>query len=132
MKNKDIQKIEKRKGVIFDQKKCFPRLLKNLLEDNFNFDCYKNVNSYSDLSVDYFLVLFVIHTESELLDIMKLFKKSRPIIVCSFSPSLLNSLENIEGLFLIDASGLRLEMLFDLKQLIQFFIDSECMERNYL
>lgn len=110
-----------KKGIIYGNQKYFYRLLKYKFDNEFIFDSFKKVKEFKSLSKDYILVIFVIYTEAELEDLMKVYKNDIPLIVCSFNKNILNSLKNNENMLLVDTSKVRSEILLDLKTYFNFF-----------
>ncbi len=107
--------MKKKKGLIFDGQKCFSRFLKYEFGNDFNFDVYRNFENFDDILQEYTLIIFVIREDEELLDLMRIYKKGIPVIVCTVHNELILKLKIIDDIFLIDLSKLRSQIKEEFK-----------------
>ncbi|TRX37602.1 hypothetical protein [Flavobacterium restrictum] len=108
--------MNKRKGLVCDNQKYFSRFLNYEFKDDFSFDVYRDFEhlDHNDLN-DYSVIIFVVYLEEELFDLMKVYKKEIPLIVCTFNKKILGQLQQVEDIFLVDSSKLRSQLITDMK-----------------
>ncbi len=112
--------MESKCVLIYDNQHGFSRFLKKEFGKVIDFKVYKNFDSISNLDTIqeyYSFVIFVIYSESDLFDFIKIHGKGLPIVVCSFKV-ILNKFENNDGISFIDISKCKKELLND----FQFFL----------
>lgn len=106
--------MNKKKGLVYDNQKYFLRLLKYEFKD-ISFDSYSNFNYFNEILNNYSIIIFVIYSEEELFDFMKVYKKGVPLIMCTFSKERLIKLQSIDDLILLDTSKVRSEIVTELR-----------------
>ena len=111
--------MEKRRVLVYDNQKYFLRLLKYEFQEDFAFDLYGSFEYSERVLKDYFVIIFVIYSEGELFDFIKICGKEIPLIVCTYNKKILISMEDLENIFLIDTSILKSEILNELKYYLQ-------------
>ncbi|KRB58118.1 hypothetical protein [Flavobacterium sp. Root186] len=110
--------IRKKRVLIRDNKGIFLKMFKRKFKNDFEFseDSFLLKNENKSNHYDY--SVFVIYEYSELVEFFKLESIKANFMVCLFSKHLYNSMSligEIKGLFLIDASKTKIEVLQDLK-----------------
>jgi hypothetical protein len=101
----------KKRVLIYGNQKCFSRFLKYKFQDTHMFDVCKNFKYlHNELNV-YEAIVFVIYTEENLLDFLKVYGKGIPLVVCSFNKRILDVLIDLDDIFLLDTSNVRSEIL---------------------
>ncbi|MFW0739975.1 hypothetical protein [Flavobacterium sp. T12S277] len=111
----DIREMSKRKGLIYDSQKYFSRFLKYEFKEDYSFDTYCNFKYFDKVLDKYSVIIFVIYSEEELLDFIKVYRKEIPLIICSFNNKILVELGKIDEVLLLDTSKLRAEIVTELK-----------------
>ena len=104
-----------KKKVVYDSQHYFSRFLKYEFRKTLEFDTFKNFNHLEKALNNYSTILFVIYIEEELIDLMKIYKKGIPLIVCTFNKQLLLKLKNIDEILLLDTSKVKSEVITELK-----------------
>lgn len=107
--------MKKKKGLVYDSQKCFSRFLKYEFKEDFLFDVYKNFKNFDNKIEDYAVMLFVIYTDNELLDLMRIYRRGVPLIVSTLNEDIQKKLENIDDILLFDPSKIKSEMRVELK-----------------
>jgi hypothetical protein len=107
--------MNKKKGLVYDNQKYFSRLLKYEFKEDISFDTYSNFKCFNEILDNYSIIIFVIYSEEELFDFMKVYKKGVPLILCTFSKERLIKLQKIEDLILLDTSKVRSEIVTELR-----------------
>lgn len=103
-----------KKAVVYDSQNYFSRFLKSQFRENFDFDSFKNFKKFENGIKDCFVIIFVIYSEEELVDFMKIYKKGIPIIVCTFNEKLLLKMSYIDKILLLDTSKIKSEIKVEL------------------
>ncbi|MFW0739986.1 hypothetical protein [Flavobacterium sp. T12S277] len=118
----DIRAMGKRKGLIYDSQKYFSRFLKHEFQEDYSFDAYCNFKYFDKVLDKYSVIVFVIYSEKELLDFLKVYRKEIPLIICSFNNGILSELGKIEEVLLLDTSKLKPEIINELKSYFNYLI----------
>lgn len=106
--------MNKKKGLVYDKQKYFSRLLKNKFQQHISFDAYQNFNYLDKGLKDYSIIVFVLYSEDEMFDFMKVYRKGIPIIICTFSKERLIKLSRIDDILLLDSSKILPDIVSDL------------------
>ena len=112
------------KHVVYDSRNYFSRFLKYEFRKNFKFDTFKNFNDFENEIKNYSTIIFVIYSEEELVDFMKIYKAGFPLIVCTFNEKLLLKMKSVEEILLLDTSKVKSEVIIELKSylnLVNYF-----------
>ncbi|MFI0490448.1 hypothetical protein [Flavobacterium sp.] len=104
-----------KKRVVYDSKNYFSRFLKYEFRKSFKFDSFKNFDSFENEINNYSVIVFVIYSEDELVNFMKIYKKGIPLIVCTFNEKLLLKMRSIDEILLLDTSKIKSEVIIELK-----------------
>jgi hypothetical protein len=107
--------MKKRKVLVYDNQKYFLRLLRYEFQEDFTFDIYRSFEYFDSVLKDYSVIIFVIYSEEELLDFIKICGKGIPLIVCTYNKKILLGMEGLDNIFLLDTSILKSEILNELK-----------------
>ena len=103
-----------KKILVYDKEASLARFLKKEFGKSLEFEFYKKFyNDYSldDLQLEYSFVVFVIYSEMDLFDFIKIYDKKVPIIVFSFRKELLVKFEGLRGVHLLDGSMLKQQII---------------------
>lgn len=111
-----------RKGLVYDNQKYFSRFLKYEFEQEFDFNVYRNFNYFDEKLSNYFVIIFVIYTEEELFDFLRVYEKGIPLIVCSFNKQILDKFNKMDDVSVLDTSSLRSELIIELRNFFNFSI----------
>lgn len=111
-----------RKGLVYDNQKYFSRFLKYEFEQEFDFNAYRNFNYFDEKLSNYSVIIFVIYSEEELFDFLRIYKKGIPMIVCSFNKQILEKFNKMEDVSVLDTSNLRSELIIELRNFFNFSI----------
>ncbi len=104
-----------RKGLVIDNQNYFPRLLKNKFKEHISFDSHRNFKYLDKVLNHYSIIVFVIYSEDEIFDCMKVCNKGIPLIICTFNKERLIKLRRIENIMLLDSSRILPEIVTQLK-----------------
>ena len=104
-----------KRQVIYDSQNYFSRFLKYEFRKTVEFDSFKNFKSFENAIKEYSTIVFVIYSEEEIVNLMSIYKKGIPLIVCTFNEKLLFKMRNIDEILLLDTSKLKSEVIAELK-----------------
>lgn len=107
--------MKKKKVLVYDSQHCFSRFLKYEFKKDFAFEVYKNFKKFDNIIEHYAIMLFVLNSEEELYDLMRIYKKGVPLIVCTFNKDIKSKLKMMEDILLLDLSKVKTEMRSELK-----------------
>lgn len=107
--------MEKKKGLVFDSRRYFARFLKYEFKDDFVFDSYKDFGHFDNRIEGYNVVVFMIYSDNEIIDMMRLYKRGVPLIVSSLSKEMKVKLEKINDVVLFDCTKIKSEMRQELE-----------------
>ncbi|PBJ08089.1 hypothetical protein [Flavobacterium sp. ACN6] len=110
--------MKKKKGLVYDSQKCFSRFLKYEFKEYFEFDVYRNFKNFNDGITDYCIILFVVYSHDELIDLLRIYKRGVPLIVSTFNIDLKAKLEDLEDIIVFDPTKIKSEMRDDLRHFI--------------
>ncbi|MCX2681980.1 hypothetical protein OOZ15_18660 [Galbibacter sp. EGI 63066] len=105
------------KALIYDSQGRFSNLLTQEFSEKYVFEVYTNntFEKFKEESEDYTLVVFVVYSNGDLLDFLKIYERSFPIFLCSFEKRIYKETKNIHGLITVDLTRHRLEVLKELE-----------------
>ena len=107
--------MESKRVLVYDNQHAFSRFLKKEFGKVIDFKVYKNFHSVSRLDTiteDCSFIIFIIYSEGDLFDFIKVHGKGLPIVVCSIKP-MLNKFDYNSGVSFIDLSKSKKELLND-------------------
>ncbi|MFH6995511.1 hypothetical protein [Flavobacterium sp. FlaQc-48] len=110
----------KGKILLYDTKKKFFKILKYAFKKDFVFDVYSDITDFEALLDEYSSAVFVIYSESNLKEFMRVSQKGVPIIVCTSKQEIFEKLKDINEIFLYDCSKIKSEMVVELKNYFSF------------
>jgi hypothetical protein len=113
---------KRKKGLVYDNQKYFSRFLKYEFEQEFDFNVCRNFDYFDVKLSDYSVIIFVIYSDEEIFDFIKVYKKGIPLIVCSFNKLILNKLKKMDEISVLDTSSLRSELIIELRNFFNFSI----------
>lgn len=111
-----------KKGLVYDNQKYFSRFLKYEFDQEFDFNAYRNFDYFDQNLNNYSVIIFVIYSEDEIFDFIRVYKKGIPIIVCSFNKQILEKFNKMEDVSVLDTSNLRSELIIELRNFFNFSI----------
>ncbi|WP_017497152.1 hypothetical protein [Flavobacterium sp. WG21] len=106
--------MEKKKGLVFDSQRYFGKFLKYEFKNNFEFDSYKNTRNFDDSVEGYNVVVFMIYSDNELVDMMQLYRRGVPLILCCLDGRMKLKLKKVKDVFLLDCDKVKAEMRLEL------------------
>lgn len=68
-----------------------------------------------EISEEFLIVVFVVYSESDLIDLLRVYSNGVQIVVCTPVAKILNRLFGIPNLMIVDTSQLKFEMVRDLR-----------------
>jgi hypothetical protein len=104
-----------KKGVVYDRQNYFSRFLKYEFKKPYIFDFHRDIKCFDNLVNTYSIIVFVIYSEEELVDFMKVYRKGIPLIVCTFNEKLLLKMRNVDEILLLDTTKIKSEIIIELK-----------------
>ncbi|CAA9203309.1 hypothetical protein [Flavobacterium collinsii] len=108
------------KILIYDNGHYFSRLVKYKFKKDFDFKVFKNfdrVENFDDIENVYSIIVFVIYSETDLFDFIRIYKKGVQVVVATHDKEILKKMTNINDILLFDISIKRLEILEEVKRL---------------
>ena len=110
--------MEKEKVLVFDDKGLFLEMFKKDLINEFKFSECSFLKADQIEKKDFNAFVFVVYNKLELIEFLKLEKKSRNVLVCLFDEKLhsdISFLEEINNLIILDGYKTRSTSMRDLK-----------------
>jgi hypothetical protein len=107
--------MESKRVLVYDNQHAFSRFLKKEFGKVIDLKVYKNFHSVSSLGAikeDYSFIIFIIYSEGDLFDFIKVHGKGVPIVICSCK-TILDKFDNNSGVSFIDISKSKKELLKD-------------------
>lgn len=106
---------KKKKVLIYDSQNCFSRFLKYEFKEHFSFDVYKNFKKFDNVLDRYTFMIFVVYSDQELIDLLRIYKRGVPLIVSTLNQDIKLKLDKIEDILLFDQSKIKSEMRAELR-----------------
>ena len=103
-----------KKILVYDNNNTFPKFLKSVFGEKFEINVYKNFNNdynFDDMLKEYATIVFVIYSEMDLFDFIKIYDKGIPIIVCSFKNEILTKFKTLKNINLLDGTMTKQEIM---------------------
>lgn len=110
--------IKLKQILVFDKQHYFSRFLKYEFNELFYFKKFSNDEDLNDIKKKFLTIVFVIYSESDLLDFVKVYGSGVQILVCTYNKEVLDKMKNINDIILLDTSKTKFEMV---KELRNFF-----------
>ena len=107
--------MDTKKRAVYDSQNYFSRFLKYQFMNTFEFDSFRNFKSFENTIKNYSAIVFVIYTEEEIVNLMRIYKKGIPLIVCTFNEKLLLKMRQIDDILLLDTSKIKSEVIAELR-----------------
>lgn len=104
----------KKKGIVFDNQNYFSKIVKNKFKEHIVFDMHKNFKNF-DKNNNYSILIFVIYSEDDIYNLLKVNNLGIPIIICAFNKERLTKLRRLENIMLLDASKILPEIIVQLQ-----------------
>lgn len=112
--------MELKQVVVYDNQHGFSRFLKKEFGKEIDFKVYKKldrISNFDTVKSDYSFIFFVIYSENDLFDFIKINEKGLPIVVCGFKTKF-NVFDHNSEVRFIDTSKPKKELVSD----FQFFL----------
>ncbi|MCX2681979.1 hypothetical protein OOZ15_18655 [Galbibacter sp. EGI 63066] len=106
--------MELSKVLIYDSKGCFSRLLSAEFSDEYVFVVNKNFDR-DYVFEEYSMIIYVVYSCVELIDLFKVYDKKLPLLLCSFEREVYNKAKHIDGVIPVDLTKHKFEILWDFK-----------------
>jgi len=107
--------MNSKKRVVYDTQNYFSRFIKYEFRDVFEFDTFRKFSSFENVINNYSTIIFVIYSELEIVNILSIYRKGIPLIVCTFNEKLLLKMQHIDGILLLDTSKIKAEVTAELR-----------------
>ncbi|PAM93559.1 hypothetical protein B4N84_17270 [Flavobacterium sp. IR1] len=107
--------MAKKRVLVYDSQKGFSRFLKYEFKEQFTFDVYTNFKQFDDEIEKYSIMLFVVYSDKEVLDLLRIYKRGIPLIVSTLNHEIKSKLENIKDILFFDPDKVKSEMRKELK-----------------
>ena len=101
----------KKRALIYGNQKCFSKFLKCKFQDVLMLDICRDFRSLNDELDVYAAIVFVVYTEEDFLDFLRVYGKGIPLVVCSFNKRISTILLDLDDVFLLDTSNVRSQIL---------------------
>ncbi|WP_316632271.1 hypothetical protein [uncultured Flavobacterium sp.] len=126
--------MEKEKVLVFDDKGLFLEMFKKDLINEFKFSECSFLKADQIEKKDFNAFVFVVYNKLELIEFLKLEKKSKNVLVCLFDEKLhsnISFLEEINDLIILDGYKTRSASIRDLKLYLKNTSKSQEKFENY-
>jgi hypothetical protein len=100
-----------KKVLVYDGQRYFSRYLRYEYGDEFDFNVFINFKEFDGIVSGYSFMVFVIYSERELLDLMRIYKQDVKLIICTLNKDILQKLKKIEDILIFDMSEVKSEMV---------------------
>ena len=107
--------MDNKKYVVYDCRNYFSRFLKYEFRNTNNFESFKDFKIFENVISNYSAIIFVIYSEEELINFIRIYKKGIPLIVCTFNKKLLLTMSDMDEILLLDTSKLKAEVMIEFK-----------------
>ncbi|GIQ59502.1 hypothetical protein Flavo103_26380 [Flavobacterium collinsii] len=114
--------MEKKKGLVFDSQSYFGRFLKYEFKHDFVFDSYKSIEHFDDSLEGYNVIVFMIYNDDEMIDMIQLYRRGVPLILCSLDTEMKQKLEKIKDVVHFDCAKVKSEMRLELLHYINLIV----------
>ncbi len=111
--------MDTKKRAVYDSQNYFSRFLKYQFMNTFEFDSFRNFKSFEKTINDYAGIVFVIYSEEEIVNLMRIYKNGIPLIVCTFNEKLLLKMRQIDEILLLDTSKIKSEVIVELRKYLE-------------
>lgn len=118
--------MENNKVLIYDNQHGFSRFLTKIFGAVYDFKIFKKFDNNFDLESfekEYLLAFFVLYSEKNLFDFMKIYRKGVPLVVCSFNEELLHQFESITDINVINTSRCKQELVNDFQIYLYTYVE---------
>lgn len=118
--------MENNKVLIYDNQHGFSRFLTKIFGEVYDFKIFKKFETnldFENFQKEYLLAFFVIYSEKNLFDLMKIYKKGVPLVVCSFNEDMLHQFESIADINIINTSKCKQELVNDFQMFLYTYAD---------
>jgi hypothetical protein len=112
--------MELKQVLVYDNQHGFSRFLKKEFGKEIDFKVYKKfdrISNFDNFKSDYSFIFFVIYSENDLYDLIKIHEKGLPVVVCGYKAKF-NEFDNNNILSFIDTSKPKKELVND----FQFYL----------
>lgn len=107
--------MQKRKGLVFDNQSYFSKIVKKDFQRHISFETHRDFKYFNSVLNNYSVIIFVIYSEDQIFDFMKVYGKGIPLIICTFNKERLIKLRRIDNVMLLDASKILPEIVANLR-----------------
>jgi hypothetical protein len=104
--------------LVFDKCHYFSRFLKTAFK-NINFVCIHNTVILHEKSSEFPLILFILYSEDDLIDLFRVYATGSRLLVCNHSVKMKKLLTGFSNLTVIDCLGIKYEIVENLKVVLQ-------------
>lgn len=114
--------MELKKILVIDNQHYFGRFLKIHFKKIFCFDVLKKIEANHNFSLyekDYSIIIFVMYSEDNLFDFIKMYKQKVKIIVCTYDTKILSEMRNVNNICLVDTSILKDDLVDNLTRIFE-------------
>ncbi|CAA9200437.1 hypothetical protein [Flavobacterium collinsii] len=106
--------MELDKILVYDYHNYFSRLLKYKFKKDFDFKVFKSfdrIKNFDEIKNDYSIIVFVIYSETDLFDFVRIYGRGFHILVAIHNKEILKKMKKVSDIFLLDISSTQNEML---------------------
>lgn len=118
--------MENNKVLIYDNQHGFSRFLTKVFGEVYDFKIFKKFDvtfDFDSFQKEYLLAFFVIYSEKNLFDLMKIYRKGVPLVVCTFNEQLLHEFERITDVSVINTSRSKQELINDFQIFLYTYVE---------
>ncbi|MDW8850696.1 hypothetical protein SD960_11370 [Flavobacterium sp. MMLR14_040] len=103
-----------KKMFVYDSQHGFSRFINKEFGKDFQFEILKKITDDTvllNMKEHYLLIFFVVYSEKDLFDFLKIYNQDVPIAVCSFKKEILDKFNFNNDFMLLDISALKSEWI---------------------
>ncbi|MCD0467706.1 hypothetical protein [Flavobacterium sp. ENC] len=118
--------MKNNKVLIYDNQHGFSRFLTKVFGEVYDFEIFKKFDTtfdFDNLKNEYLLAFFVIYSEKNIFDLMKIYRKEVPLVVCTFNEQLLHQFESITDISVINTSKCKQELINDFQIFLYTYVE---------
>lgn len=108
--------MENNRVLVYDNQHGFSRFLNKMFGKVYDFAIFKKFEGHFDFESfkkEYLLAFFVVYSEKDLIDFIKIYRKGLPVVVCSFNKDMLRKFESITDVSLMNTSRSKKDLVND-------------------
>lgn len=121
---KNVIMMESKKILVYDNQHYLARFLKLRFDKKYDFVVYnkfREKDEFNSIEDEFSFVFFVIYSDTDLYDFIRIYAKGIPVIVASHNKEILSKMNQVGDLLVFDASLKKNEMADNIINLFDMY-----------